>query len=189
MRISIALLTFLLLSGCQNKNDSSVQVSQLRCNGFEDPAGTGNIPDFGWILKSDERNKSQTAYQIIVSSDMSRNRKNKGDIWDSGKIISGKSAWITYGGSALQPGREYFWRVRVWDEKDKPSGWSGTARFVTALFGKNDWEGAKWIGYEEIPDSLLLVPGVHGNGNNLGGIAVKKTIVPLFRKEFSRCYF
>ncbi len=50
---------------------------------------------------------------------------------------------------------------------------------------EGDWDGAKWIGYEEIPDSLFLVPGVHGNGNNLGEVAEKRTVVPYFRKEFS----
>ena len=37
-----------------------------------------------------------------------------------------------------------------------------TGEFVTGLFEKSDWSGARWIGYEDIPDSLLLVPGVHG---------------------------
>ena len=49
---------------------------------------------------------------------------------------------------------------------------------------RSDWSGAKWIGCEDIPDSLLLVPGVHGNGDDLGNLAAMRTIVPCFRKEF-----
>ena len=101
------------------------------------------------------------------------------------KYQSGTSAWITYQGPELQPGTKYFWKVRVWDNNDKPSDWSNSGEFVTGLFDKNDWSNARWIGYEEIPDSLLLVPGVHGSGDNLGNIAKKRTTVPCFRKEFS----
>ncbi len=85
----------------------------------------------------------------------------------------------------MNPGREYYWKVRVWDRNDKPSEWSKTGKFTTGLFDNKGWKGAKWIGYEEIPDSLFLVPGVHGNGDNLGKIAQKRTIVPYFRKDFT----
>jgi hypothetical protein len=106
-------------------------------------------------------------------------------MWDSGKTLSEESAWIPYKGSQLQSGKEYFWRIRVWDEDDKPSQWSKTGKFVTGLFTQKDWYNARWIGYEEIPDSLLLVPGVHGSGDNLGNVAKKRTTVPYFRKDFS----
>ena len=178
-------LTFLLLTGCQNKSQSPVSVGQIKCNGLENPEGTSNKPDFSWILESTKNNQVQTAWQIVVSSDAAGVQNSSGELWDSGKILSGKSAWITYDGSALEQGREYFWKVRVWDGNDKPSGWSQTGKFTTGLFGKEGWNGAKWIGFEEIPDSLLLVPGVHGNGDHLGNIAQKRTTIPLFRKEFS----
>ena len=88
-------------------------------------------------------------------------------------------------GPQLSPGQRYFWKVRVWDKNDKPSQWSTAGEFVTGLFEKVTGAEPKWIGYEEIPDSLLLVPGVHGSGDNLGNIAKKRTTVPCFRKEFS----
>jgi alpha-L-rhamnosidase len=46
------------------------------------------------------------------------------------------------------------------------------------------WADAKWIAYERLPDSLKLVPAVHGNGNNLGNRGLKRSYVPMFRKEF-----
>ena len=94
-------------------------------------------------------------------------------------------AWIPYSGKDLGSVTKYFWKVRIWDNNDRSSGWSEVSSFITGLINEGDWDGAKWIGYEEIPDSLLLVPGVHGNGNNLGEVAKKRTIVPYFRKEFS----
>jgi len=183
--LSILLLVIIFQTGCVQKPIEGIAVSQLKCNGFQNPIGTGNTPDFSWILKSDKREQIQTAYQIVVGSDKEITRKYIGDIWDSGKILSDESAWISFKGHPLKAGTEYLWRVRVWDGNDKPSPWSSTGKFVTGLQDKSDWSGARWIGYEEIPDSLLLVPGVHGNGNNLGEVAKKRTTVPYFRKEFS----
>ena len=184
-RSLFAILITILLAACTGKTDSSLHISKIKCNGIENPAGTDKIPGFSWILTSEERGQEQTAYQVIVSSGEKYATKGKGDFWDSGKIYSGEKAWIKYSGRDLEPGQEYFWRIRVWDNKDNASEWSSTGSFITGLFDKSDWSGAKWIGYEEIADSLLLVPGVHGNGDNLGNVALKKTVIPYFRKEFS----
>lgn len=183
--ISIIVILLLLSATCCKNSDSAISVSQIKCNGIENPLGTEKFPDFSWILKSGSRGQIQTAYQIIVSSDDKKAKRNSGDIWDSGKIQSGEAFWISYNGQQLQSGKEYFWKVRVWDANEKPSEWSTIGKFVTGLFEKDDWSGAKWIGYEEIPDSLLLVPGVHGRGDNLGNVATKRMVVPYFRKDIS----
>ena len=49
----------------------------------------------------------------------------------------------------------------------------------------NTWANAKWIAYEQLDNSMKVVPGVHGSGNELGQKAVKRSVVPMFRKEFS----
>jgi len=184
MRIYFPIIIFLIiLTSC--RDNSTLTVDKLKCNGLENPSGTDNTPEFSWILKSEERGQSQSAYQIIVSSDGKSSDGQKGDIWDSGKTLSSESLWISFKGTGLQPGKEYYWNVRVWDNDDNLSPWSSSGKFVTGLFERKDWSGAKWIGYEEIDESLLLVPGVHGNGDNLGEIAKKRIAVPYFRKEFS----
>jgi alpha-L-rhamnosidase len=182
--VFLAFISLLLLNNCNGSEDPAISVTQIKCEGSIDPAGTGRAPDFSWILTSSKNSQVQTSYQIIVGSENEIKKSHKGDLWDSGKILSGEASWIPYAGSNLKPGKEYFWRVRIWDGNDKASEWSGVGKFLTGLFDTSDWSGAKWIGYEEIPDSLLLVPGVHGNGNKLGNVAVKRTIVPLFRYEF-----
>ena len=181
---SALLISLDLLISCNKGTDSSFSVSMIKCNGMENPQGTGKIPRFSWTIISFSRGQEQKAYQIIVSSDSGNIGKNKGDIWDSGKTLSGTSALVTYKGPLLQPGTKYLWKVRVWDKDDKPSDWSISGEFITGLFEKSDWSGARWIGFEDIPDSLLLVPGVHGSGDNLGNVAMKRTTVPYFRKEF-----
>jgi alpha-L-rhamnosidase len=187
MKIGFPALAFFLLifSSCKEGNTGSFYISETKCNGMENPEGTGQVPVFSWTVSSLLRGQEQKAWQMIVSSKSEEITNNKGDIWDSGKTLSAASAWIPYPGPKLTPGKRYYWKVRVWDKNDKPSPWSQTGEFLTGLFDRSDWKGAKWIGYEDMTDSLLLVPGVHGSGDNLGGIAKKRTTIPLFRKEFS----
>ena len=155
---SFAIFSILFLAGCSNKPEPSFSVSEMKCNGLENPAGTDSVPEFSWKIGSKEKEQIQTAYQIIVSSDKEIISNNRADIWDSGKNLSGESAWISYHGPELKPGKEYFWKVRVWDGNYKSSQWSSAGTFVTGLFNKKGWSDAKWIGYEDIPDSLLLDP-------------------------------
>ena len=46
------------------------------------------------------------------------------------------------------------------------------------------WDDAKWIGLEEMHDSLKVIPGIHGSGDHLGDKLTHRPVVPLFRKEF-----
>jgi alpha-L-rhamnosidase len=48
-----------------------------------------------------------------------------------------------------------------------------------------NWSNAQWIALEQLQDSMLVVPGVHGSGDRLGIKAQKRSIVPMFRKDFS----
>lgn len=65
---------------------------------------------------------------------------------------------------------------------------------VWLLFGFNNkketisndaFQNAQWIAYEQLADSMKVVPAVHGAGNGLGNKAIKRSVVPLFRKSFS----
>jgi hypothetical protein len=183
------LLPFIVIAlfswSCSENNSPDFRVTQLRCNNLEDPAGVEKNPAFSWIVSSGNRGAVQTAYQIILDSDADNLKSDSDCFWNSGKIPSSQTSWIVYSGPELEPAKQYCWKVRLWDNKDNPSGWSTSSSFITGLFDKADWGDAKWIGYEEISDSLLLVPGVHGNGNNLGEVAKKRTVIPYFRKEFS----
>lgn len=183
-KIFTIILTVLLFGSCSKNSSSDFTVTRLRCNNLENPAGVDRDPVLSWIIASRTRGAEQTAYQIILDKDEANLNSENDCYWNSGKISSSQSAWINYSGPTLEPGTEFYWRVRSWDNNDKPSDWSETASFITGLFAKADWSNAKWIGYEEVPDSLLLIPGVHGNGNSLGEVAKKRTVIPYFRKEF-----
>ena len=115
----------------------------LRCEYLENPIGIDvKKPRFSWMLKHSERGHTQTAFQLIVSSDP---MAEEADIWDSNKVASDRSLHVVYDGKPLESDRTYFWKVRYWDDQDVPSPYSQVARFDTGLFDPEDWEG-EWIG-------------------------------------------
>lgn len=48
-----------------------------------------------------------------------------------------------------------------------------------------NWANAKWIAWEQLEESMKIVPAVHGSGNELGEKGIKRSVVPMFRKEFN----
>jgi alpha-L-rhamnosidase len=109
------------------------------------PIGIDNTkPRLSWLMESSERAQMQTAYQIIVASEESGLAANEGNIWDSGKVVSGDSNNIEYKGDALQSGKRYFWKVKVWDNNDHASAWSEPGWWEMGLLTPADWQ-AQWI--------------------------------------------
>jgi alpha-L-rhamnosidase len=101
-------------------------------------------PRFSWIISSEERNKSQSAYRILVATDKNLLKSEKADIWDSGKINSSETIQHEFSGKTLESNSKYFWKVIVWDENDVETE-SPVATFETALLNQSDWQ-ASWIG-------------------------------------------
>ncbi|MFC2124589.1 family 78 glycoside hydrolase catalytic domain [Bacteroidota bacterium] len=58
------------------------------------------------------------------------------------------------------------------------------------ISSNEDFANAKWIAYEVLPDSMKIFPGSHtasGNktvGDKLGDKGLKRSVIPMFRKEF-----
>jgi len=166
----------------------NISVYDLKC---EDKIAPLNIdavqPKFSWKMKGN-RGCSQTAYQILVSKNKNNLQKGIGEIWNSEKITSTENIFITYNGKTLQAATTYFWCVKTWNVQQQASAWSAPSSFTTGLFTNEDWSNAKWIGYEDLPDTSRIVPGVHSPDvkKKLGPDKAKaRTIVPLFRKTFS----
>jgi len=121
-----------------------VSVTNTLTENLQNPVGLdANQPRFSWQLVSDNRNISQTAYEIKISS-------GKQVIWNSGKTTSEQSVHVSYAGPSLESGKKYSWQVRVWDNDNKASKWSQAASFQMGKLTVSDWK-AKWIepGYEE----------------------------------------
>ena len=58
-------------------------------------------PRFSWIMSSESRNKSQSAYQIRVVKG-TKNFSNKLLTWDTEKIASDQSVFVDYEGPNLE---------------------------------------------------------------------------------------
>ena len=113
---------------------SSVKVRQLTTENAHNPLGIDVArPRLSWQLSSPDRDQKQTAYQILVSSSPSDLAKSQGDVWDSGKVNSGQSVNVQYGGPDLASRTRYYWEVRVWDGQGLPSAWSPPAWWETAI--------------------------------------------------------
>ena len=128
---------------------SQLKLENPVCENRKNPLGLDiQLPRFSWQLNSDKRNTVQTAYEIRVGSG-----PGKGDIWSSGKIASGQSAFVPYAGNPLQPAMTYHWQVRVWDNKGRVSDWSADAFWQMGLLKTGDWK-AEWIESESPADTV-----------------------------------
>lgn len=183
-KFHLFLLLIPVLFSC-TKNPDELLVENLKCEYKENPVGieTAN-PRLTWQVTSSEINGSQKAYQLIAGTDSMEVARESGNIWNSGKVNSAQSLNIPFQGETLESGKKYFWKVKVWDENNQVSPWSETASWEMGLLAKSNWDGAKWIAYENLDPELRLVPGVHGNGDNLKEKALQRPVIPLFRKSF-----
>jgi alpha-L-rhamnosidase len=151
------------LAGC--KGTVHFEADQLYTNNRINPIGVEGPPEFSWTVVSGRNGASVSGYELRINDS------------EPLRIEDVKTL-------KLEPGKKHVWQVRVKDEKGKFSAWSKTAWFVTGI-ADPEWAGAQWIGYEQLPDSLKLVPGVHGSGDQLGALAVKRPVVPSFRKTIT----
>lgn len=51
-------------------------------------------------------------------------------------------------------------------------------------FVPDNWSGARWISYENLPAAQRLVPGIHVHENSQQIRVKPETVVPMFRKQF-----
>ena len=88
----------------------------LRVNSLPNPLGIDTPkPVLSWQSNDTGKNWVQAAYRVEVASNPSLLETDRPDVWDSGRVASGESVGIVYGGPALAASKRYFWRVRTWD--------------------------------------------------------------------------
>ena len=157
----------ILLSCFQvSMSHSAILIDELSCQYRTNPlAVEAQEPVLSWKLKSQANRQHQTAYQILVASSVNLLNTNDADLWNSGKISSGQSVAVQYGGKALKSRERYYWKVKIWNAADEPSPWSAIAYWEMAL-NTDDWK-ANWIRHPDFLDTLL-----------------EAKPAPFFRKEF-----
>lgn len=124
---------------------AGLKPADLRCDYAVNPLGV-DVPNsrLFWKVESPERGQKQTAYQVLVASSPARLKQDRGDLWDSGKVVSDETIQILYVGLPLKSSQEVFWKVRVWDTHGRASAWSPTAHWTMGLLAGSDWQ-ATWI--------------------------------------------
>lgn len=126
---------------------SAIEVAGTSCELQHSPLALDTAtPRFGWQLIGREGSMNQQAYAIELSAEGHL-------LWSSGKIEDPQSQLRPYTGPALQPRVGYSWRVRVWDEHDRPSAWSAPATF--RLAPDREWLDGAWIGAITQADARL----------------------------------
>ena len=126
---------------------AAISPGYLRCEyQVNPPAVDAPAPRLSWIVTGEGRGLRQTAYRILAASSSDKLAADQADRWDSGKVESDETAFIAWGGAALPPRAQVFWKVMVWDQDGKASRWSEPAFFGAGLPAA-DWK-AQWIGYD-----------------------------------------
>ena len=122
--------------------------AQLRCEARLDPQGVDVAsPRLSWMVQAASpraRGVAQSAFQILVASSPALLNRNRGDLWDSGRVQSNQNLRQPYGGKSLRSAQQVWWKVRLWDEKSRRSAWSAPAQWTMGLLHPADWQ-AQWI--------------------------------------------
>ena len=128
---------------------------ELRVDDLKTPLGIDDpAPRLSWQLQDPARGAKQTAYEVLVASRAELLQTGQTDVWDSGRIESGKSLNVRYGGPAVIAGTRYFWRVKLWGAAGEPYAESETSWWETGLKKQENWR-AQWIGYETAEEDAV----------------------------------
>ena len=189
-RLSSIIAAALVSAGCV----SGLQPQDLLCEYQRDPQAVDDTaPRLSWvnIQRGKLHGNDQTAWQVQVATSPEALAAGP-DVWDSGKVAGPSAPFVNYAGSPLQSATRYWWRVRVWDSKDRVSDWSPEAQWVSGYLHPSDWT-AEWIGAPWDGENPRDWRDGHPIYDDLGGnrqLAViqafsPSTPAPLFRKEFT----
>ena len=113
-------------------NSSAVHLDNIHLWRKQNTKITSANPVFTEIF--DDANSSDTSgnYQIQL---IKKGGTFSSPLWDSGKTSmsstaeGARTASTTYGGSALEQGEAYYWRVKLWDNSDAAGPWSNGRDF------------------------------------------------------------
>jgi hypothetical protein len=121
-----------------------------------DPLGVDvPLPRLFWKVTSTAGGDRQTAYHILASSSPEALGRDVADLWDSGVVKSSDTLHIAYAGRQLSSSQRVFWKVRVWDGRQRASAWSQTATWTMGVMDAADWR-AHWIADPQDSETVLL---------------------------------
>jgi len=81
--------------------------------------------EFSWKLPSSARD--QRGYQVLVASSPEKLDLNIGDVWDT-ENQRGNQTQLEYTGAPFDKNKNYYWKVRIWDEVNRLRVYSDAAQ-------------------------------------------------------------
>ena len=152
-----ACLVFLAFAAITPLFGGTLAPVQLRCEYADNPLGVDTAkPRLFWKLAGDARGQRQTAWQVLAASSLEVLSSAKGDLWDSGKVVSDETIHVPYRGQPLRSSQQVLWKVRVWDQEGTVSPWSQPASWTMGLLDEVDWQAA-WISAREPGFETMLL--------------------------------
>lgn len=117
---------------------------------------TDSRPEFGWIVHSSSKNDMQSAFRILVASELEMLYRDKADMWDSKKTSSASSINVSYRGKELISNRSYYWKVKTWCKLGGESKWSSPMMFTTGDITREYTTTRYALTKTEIPPSKIV---------------------------------
>lgn len=125
------------------------RVDDLRTSLIDRPLGLEDRqPTLSWRMESDHRGAEQRAFRILVGSGIDALAAGRPDLWDSGRIESGDSVGIPYGGVPLVSRQRCHWTVMVWDDRGRKIIAANPTWWEMGLLDRSDWTGV-WLAAED----------------------------------------
>ncbi|MBW6500515.1 MAG: alpha-L-rhamnosidase [Bacteroidales bacterium] len=143
-KLSLLIVILTLLTGARKQTPEAP--SGLMVEFIRETAGIRILdpsPEFSWIVPVSAVN--QTAFQILVSSSIDLLKKDVGDKWDSGRTSGSQSTEVEMRGNPLSGETTYHWKVRFWDNRNRPSQYSKIQSFTTGRFNGYATTGNRFI--------------------------------------------
>lgn len=122
-------------------SQAPLKPGNLQVNYCISPMGIDDqTPRLSWNVNDNDRAEFQSAYEIIVATNLNAIQNSKGDAWSSGKIVSNRQTGVEYSGIPLTSQTQYWWKVRTYDKDDQQGDWSDIATFETGMYNRTDWK-------------------------------------------------
>jgi hypothetical protein len=147
----------------QAQGPSGILPVDLRCDWAVDPLGVDSAPPrLSWRLDGTDRGERETGWRVLVASSPEILARNRGDLWDSGRVRSDDQLDIPYRGVPLRSAEQVVWKAMAWDAEGRPSGWSQPATWTMGILEDSDW-GARWITHPALLSWVRPMLGYHSD--------------------------
>ncbi len=115
-----------------------IRIKSLQLDYHKELIGITTLPQFSWIIESDEKNIVQKTYRLQFSAE----HDFMNIIYDTGEVESDESAHVRIHNFDLISATRYYVRVSISAVNGESTGYSEPVSFVTALIDHEEWKAS-----------------------------------------------